>query len=165
MTALDVSVLCRGCDAKIRFGERQCPGCARSLDADELDALEARWHAADPAAARDAAGVHYGRAAIVVVAVLALIEAGVWWALADDASAALRALAVAVLFAILLVASYRWPLSSTGLATFSYLVLWVRQLASNPFAGLSALRALIFFGLLAGFIAELHARGARPRRR
>jgi hypothetical protein len=164
MPPLDVSVLCRVCDAKIRFGEASCPGCARALDAEELDALEARWHAADPEAARAAAGIHYGRAVIAAIAALALIEAGVWWALADLATAALLALAVAVLFALLLVASYRWPLPSTALAALVYLALWIRQLASSPFAGLSLLRGLLFFGLLAGCAAELRASRPRARR-
>jgi hypothetical protein len=126
---------------------------------DELAALQRRWEAADPEAARNADQVHHGRLILGGVAGLSTIWGLAMWGITDLDTAFLQ-LIVAAPFAVLFALSFRWPLFSIMGAAITYLCAWVLQTLLHPLMGVSFTlgKGLTLAGLIAGCVAEVRSR-------
>jgi hypothetical protein len=163
-TSLRVSILCSVCAAAVYMGEELCAKCGRRLTKDELRALQTRWEAADPEAARNIDRVHYSRIIITVVAGITAVYGLFLWSIVDfDAASVLIALSIG--FLLLVGASFRWPFVSIAVATTTYLLVWLVQLFLNPLVGTVGLigKTLVLIGLISGCGAELRTRRARRK--
>ncbi len=159
---ISVSIGCAGCGGKVRLGETGCSTCGRPATPDELAALQRRWEAADPEAARRASRVQLGRVLIPVVGGLSAVWGLVVWGVIDFKAAAFQFI-VAAAFALLFATSFRWRLRSTIGAAVFYLLAWTIQFLLAPGMGAGGVlgKGLTLAGLIAGCIAEIQTRRAR----
>jgi hypothetical protein len=157
-TARDlVSIQCSTCDTKIRLGEAHCTSCGREVTRDEIDALRRRWEATDPEAARRSDAVAYGRAALLVVAGLAFIEAMVYGLLGESVRTLAFGLAISGCMVALFFWGRRQPLASMVVGTTIYLVLQgIAVIVSEASLGQGILiKILIVVTLIGGIVAEI----------
>jgi len=155
-----VSINCSTCSSQIRLGHEQCPSCGREVTRDERDALRRRWEGTDPEAARLGDVVAYGRAALLVVAGLSLIEAFVYGALGESAPAFVFGVAISAIMVALFFFGRRRPLAAMVVGLAAYLGL---QALAATVSMLSVFQGLLFKVLIiaalgSGIGAEVHRR-------
>jgi hypothetical protein len=162
MSNLIVSISCSSCSGAIRLGEERCSGCGRSATSAELKALQRRWEAADPQAARNADRIHISRVILGAVAGLCTAWGLALWGVVDIEAAALQ-IVLGGVFTVLFVTSFRWALFATTCAAVIYLCAWSGEALVNPSMGahFAHEKALTLGGLIAGCIAEVRLRHSK----
>lgn len=159
--AVEVSIVCRSCQAQIHIGEDACAGCQRPVTGEEKDALQRRWEASAPEVAKASDESYWGRVAIGVAAGLATFQAVLSFVMG---ALLLWNSAIAAVLWVLLVFSFSDPRRATAAALVVYLLWWFAPLVFAPFAVLEwvLLRIAMLMALIGGFAAE---RAMEKRRR
>jgi hypothetical protein len=160
-TARDlVSIQCSICGEKIRLGDHHCTSCGREVTKDEIDALRRRLEASDPEAARRSDDVAYGRAALLVVAGLAFVEAMVYGLLGES----VRTFAFCIAISGCMVALFFWgrrqPLVAMVVGAAVYLALQaIAALVSvETLTQGVVIKVLVVTVMIGGISAELRRR-------
>jgi hypothetical protein len=145
---------------KIRLGDDHCTSCGREVTRDEIDALRRRWEASDPEAAQRSDAVAYGRAALLVVAGLAFIEAMIYGLLGESVRTFAFCLAISACMVTLFFWGRRRPLASMVVGAAVYVVLQVLAaiVSVEALAQGVAIKVLIVIVMTGGISAELRRR-------
>jgi hypothetical protein len=160
-TARDlVSIQCSACGAKIGLDDARCPSCAREVTRDERAALQRRWEASDPEAARRGDAVAYGRAALLVVGGLAFIEGIIYGIVGESLPAFAFCLAITACMIGLFFWGRTRPLAAMLMGSAVYLGL---QVLAATVSAITLAQGILFKILMAlalsgGIGAELHRR-------
>jgi hypothetical protein len=159
---LSVSIPCGICAGTIRLGEDRCATCGRYATFSETAALQRRWEAADPEAARRADRLQISRATIGILAGLWIVMGLLLWVVVDLSAAAFQLFFGAV-FTVLFAASFRQPLFSVVSALVFYALGWLVLFIVDPEMGVSYVvgKTLTLLGLGMGCAAEFRQRRAR----
>jgi hypothetical protein len=155
-----VSIQCSTCGAQIRLGEESCASCGRKISRDESDALRRRWEAADPEAARRSDVVAHGRAALLVVAALAFMDAIVYGVIGESVPTLAFDLVITASMIALFFVGARRPLGAmvAGLTVYLVLQVAVAMVSWSALAQGVFFKVLVVVALTTGIGAEAYRR-------
>jgi hypothetical protein len=161
--AAHVSIVCRSCRGQVRIGDKTCPGCGRYITDDEQAALQRRWEASDPEAARRAEESSWARWAILLVAGSYLLGAVVSGFLTNSVLAAAPGVLLCGIMVGLFFLSAKAPLPALLAAFGLFLAEQLVSFLVLPWSLLLGMmmKVVIVTALATGIGAELKSRRQR----
>lgn len=165
MTRDLVSIQCSTCEAEIRLGDRHCKSCGREITRDEIDALHRRWEASDPEAARRSDAAAHGRAALLIVAGLAFIEALVYGVIGES----VRIFSFCMVISASMVALFFWGRRQSlaamvvGLSVYLLVQGLAATFSVRTLTEGLLIKSLVVIVLIGGIGADLHRRELEKR--